>query len=76
MRITAILPLALLLTVAVSAQNTVRYTPSTAECIDFLYSNMSLPDSVDYPHSYWKECSMLFLTKTPCFLKQLLSTML
>lgn len=55
MRITAILPLALLLTVAVSAQNTVRYTPSTAECMDFLYSNMSLPDSVDYPHSYWKE---------------------
>lgn len=55
MRIIRILPLALLLTVAVSAQNTVRYTPSTAECIEFLYSNMSLPDSVDYPYSYWKE---------------------
>ena len=55
MRIIRILPLALLLTVAVSAQNTVRYTPSTAECIEFLYSNMSRPDSVDYPYSYWKE---------------------
>ncbi len=55
MKIEKILPMALMLTITVSAQDTVRYTPSTAECIEFLYSNMSLPDSVDYPHSYWKE---------------------
>ncbi|MBO7347359.1 MAG: transglutaminase domain-containing protein, partial [Bacteroidaceae bacterium] len=55
MRIIRILPLALLLTLAASAQKTVRYTPSTAECMDFLYRNMSRPDSVDYPLSYWKE---------------------
>lgn len=55
MKIAKILPLALLLTITVSAQDTARYNPRMAECIDFLYSNMSLPDSVDYPHSYWKE---------------------
>ena len=55
MKIKKILPLALLLTITVSAQDTARYNPRMAECIEFLYSNMSLPDSVDYPHSYWKE---------------------
>ena len=55
MKIAKILPLALLLTITVSAQDTARYNPRMAECIEFLYSNMSLPDSVDYPHSYWKE---------------------
>ena len=55
MKIAKILPLALLLTITVSAQDTARYNPRMAECIDFLYSNMSLPDSVDYPYSYWKE---------------------
>ncbi len=55
MKIAKILPLALLLTITVSAQNTARYNPRMAECIEFLYSNMSLPDSVDYPRSYWKE---------------------
>ena len=49
MKIAKILPLALLLTITVSAQDTARYNPRMAECIDFLYSNMSLPDSVDYP---------------------------
>ncbi len=24
------------------------------ECLDFLYNNMSMPDSVDYPKSYWQ----------------------
>lgn len=55
MKIEKILPLALLLTITVSAQDTARYNPRMAECIEFLYSNMSLPDSVDYPRSYWKE---------------------
>ncbi len=55
MKFEKILPLALLLTITVSAQDTARYNPRMAECIEFLYSNMSLPDSVDYPHSYWKE---------------------
>ena len=55
MKIKKILPLALLLTITVSAQDTARYNPRMAECIEFLYSNMSLPDSVDYPRSYWKE---------------------
>lgn len=25
------------------------------ECLDFLYSGMSMPDSVDYPKSYWQK---------------------
>ena len=25
------------------------------ECLDFLYNNMSMPDSVDYPKSYWQK---------------------
>ena len=55
MKIEKILPMALMLTITVSAQDPARYNPRMAECIEFLYSNMSLPDSVDYPHSYWKE---------------------
>ncbi len=61
MKIARILPLALLLTITVSAQDTARYNPRMAECIDFLYSNMSLPDSVDYPLGYWKEQARLAL---------------
>ena len=25
------------------------------ECLDFLYRNMTMPDSVDYPRSYWQK---------------------
>ena len=36
------------------AQKPAVHTPGTAECLRFLYANMSRPDSVDYPLDYWK----------------------
>ncbi len=52
------IPLILLLTLATALGTRARKpsadTPPADECLRFLYSNMSRPDSVDYPLAYWQ----------------------